>query len=262
MNDKIQLAAMGAEMAEQQQQPLCMAKRIEELEGQVRGMTGLLRDAKPYMDHGNGAGVKGYIQISKKIDAALAGKLPAQHQDDAAVDRFAIAMKAKMAAAREKGRGGWDDPNACSVEFLADLLVGHAGKGNQGNFEDIANLAMMLHQRGADPAVLASKKQVMALPKGWSVTVHETSPRYGIASISGPGVFEMMMPVSYSMLDFFKAMAAAEYAAPKGWQLVPVEPTREMISAGNNQLAYDCCSGTADEAWPAMLAAAPKPEAK
>lgn len=46
--------------------------------------------------------------------------------------------------------------------------------------------------------------------------------------------------------------------APEGWQLVPVEPTSEMISAGNAALAYDCCSGTADEAWPAMLAAAPK----
>ena len=32
MNDKQQLAAMGAEMAEQ---PLCMAKRIEELEAQL-----------------------------------------------------------------------------------------------------------------------------------------------------------------------------------------------------------------------------------
>ena len=76
MNDKQQLAAMGEHMAEQAAQPMCMAKRIEELEGQVRVMAGLLRDAKPYMDHGNGAGVKGYIQISKKIDAALASKLP------------------------------------------------------------------------------------------------------------------------------------------------------------------------------------------
>lgn len=91
----------------------------------------------------------------ERIEAALAGKLPEQHSDDTAVDRFAVAMKAKLAAAREKGRGGWDDPEACSVEFLADLLVGHVGKGNPGNFEDIANIAMMLHQRGADPTVLA-----------------------------------------------------------------------------------------------------------
>lgn len=35
MNDKIQLAAMGEHMAEQAAQPLCMAKRIEELEVQL-----------------------------------------------------------------------------------------------------------------------------------------------------------------------------------------------------------------------------------
>lgn len=266
MNDKIQLAAMGEHMAEQS---MCMAKRIEELEAQARVMAGLLREAQRYvryrLEHTE-CDARIVMGLIFDIDAALSGKLPAQHQDDAAVDRFAIAMKAKMAAAREKGRGGWDDPNACSVEFLADLLVGHVGKGNQGNFEDIANLAMMLHQRGADPAVLASKKQVMALPKGWSVTVHETSPRYGIASISGPGVFEMMMPVSYSMLDFFKAMAAAEHAVPEGWQLVSVEPSvQELVamrdawsdSPYSNDLEENLLSG-----WQAVLAAAPKPEAK
>jgi hypothetical protein len=78
-----------------------------------------------------------------------------QHSDDAAVDRFAAAMKAKLAKSRAKGRGGWDDPNVCSVEFLAQLLVEHLGKGNAGTFEDVANFAMMLHQRSADPKVLA-----------------------------------------------------------------------------------------------------------
>lgn len=91
----------------------------------------------------------------ERIEAALTGQVPEQHSDDTAVDRFAVAMKNKLAAARAKGRSGWDEPAVCSVECLADLLVGHVGKGNQGNFEDIANLAMMLHQRGADPAVLA-----------------------------------------------------------------------------------------------------------
>ena len=35
MNDKQQLAAMGEHMAEQVAQPMCMAKRIEELEAQL-----------------------------------------------------------------------------------------------------------------------------------------------------------------------------------------------------------------------------------
>lgn len=80
---------------------------------------------------------------------------PAVHPDNAAVDRFAAAMKDKLAKAREKGRSGWNDPAQCSVEFLAKLLVEHLSKGNAGTFEDVANFAMMLHQRGADPQVLA-----------------------------------------------------------------------------------------------------------
>lgn len=47
MNDKQQLAAMGEHMAEQ---PMCMAKRIEELEAQMRVMAGLLREAVAWMD--------------------------------------------------------------------------------------------------------------------------------------------------------------------------------------------------------------------
>lgn len=96
----------------------------------------------------------------------------AQHPDDAAVDRFAAAMKAKLAAARAKGRGGWDDPSQCSVEFLAKLLVEHVGKGNSGTFEDVANFAMMLHQRGADPQVLsnvAGAQEPLALPEGITI---------------------------------------------------------------------------------------------
>jgi len=100
-----------------------------------------------------------------------------RHQDNAAVDRFADAMKAKLAASRAKGRGGWDDPNVCTVEFLAKLLVEHLGKGNAGTFEDVANFAMMLHQRGADPKVLADtlsvrpaqteQQSVAVVPEEW-----------------------------------------------------------------------------------------------
>lgn len=96
-----------------------------------------------------------YLPHGTKLYAAPIAQIAPQHPDDAAVDRFAAAMKAKLAKSRAKGRGGWDDPNVCSVEFLAQLLVEHLGKGNTGTFEDVANFAMMLHQRGADPKVLA-----------------------------------------------------------------------------------------------------------
>ena len=76
-------------------------------------------------------------------------------KDEEAVDRFAVAMKDRMSKARLKGRHGWNDPLQCSIERLADLLVGNLSKGNPGTFEDIANFAMMLYHRGADTSCLA-----------------------------------------------------------------------------------------------------------
>ncbi|KOP61557.1 hypothetical protein OX90_00280 [Pseudomonas coronafaciens pv. porri] len=78
---------------------------------------------------------------------------PNQHPDNLAVDRFAAAMKTKLAEGRAKGRDSWGNPGV-KDEQLAEQLVEHLPKGNLGNFEDIANFAMMLHQRGADPHAL------------------------------------------------------------------------------------------------------------
>lgn len=69
----------------------------------------------------------------------------APHPDDLAVDRFAIAMKAKLAQKRTEGRSGWDNPDACSVEWLSELLIRHIEKGDP---IDVGNFAMMIHQRG------------------------------------------------------------------------------------------------------------------
>lgn len=82
---------------------------------------------------------------------------PAQHSDDAAVDRFAVLMKQKLAAARAKGRGGWDDPQQCDPRELAELLCGHIGKANDGNYTDIANFCMMLTLRDAPASLLGDE---------------------------------------------------------------------------------------------------------
>lgn len=76
----------------------------------------------------------------------------AQHPDDAAVDRFAVAMKAKMAASRSKGRGGWDNPAQCPPDRLAYLLMDHVPKGDP---VDVGNFAMMLFNRPDAAGVLA-----------------------------------------------------------------------------------------------------------
>jgi Lar family restriction alleviation protein len=77
-----------------------------------------------------------------KARANLAQQLVDQHPDDVAVNRFAAAMKAKLAASRAKGRGGWDDPKQCNSKKLAEMLVDHVRKGDP---VDIGNFAMMLH---------------------------------------------------------------------------------------------------------------------
>ncbi|NEK42831.1 hypothetical protein GR250_15530 [Rhizobium leguminosarum] len=68
----------------------------------------------------------------------------APHPDDLAVDRFALAMKAKLAAKRAEGYGGWDDPERCSIALLYQLLAEHVAKGDP---VDVGNFAMMIHQR-------------------------------------------------------------------------------------------------------------------
>ena len=67
------------------------------------------------------------------------------HADDLAVDRFAAAMKAKLAQKRAEGRGGWNDKEDCHAHYLSKLLRDHVEKGDP---VDVANFAMMLHQRG------------------------------------------------------------------------------------------------------------------
>lgn len=72
---------------------------------------------------------------------AAAPESPAQaeqHPDDAAVNDFAQAMKYKLAAARHKGREGWQ---TCPPEELSRMLREHVEKGDP---LDVANFCMFL----------------------------------------------------------------------------------------------------------------------
>jgi hypothetical protein len=68
-----------------------------------------------------------------------------QHIDDMAVDRFAEAMKQKLAKQRQKGYGGWNDKELCPDGRLQKYLVVHLGKGDP---VDVGNFAMMIWNRG------------------------------------------------------------------------------------------------------------------
>lgn len=65
-----------------------------------------------------------------------------QHPDDLAVDRFAAAMKEKLALARTKGRTGWEQ---CDPANLSAMLHEHVAKGDP---RDVANFCMFLWNRG------------------------------------------------------------------------------------------------------------------
>ncbi|MFM9768049.1 hypothetical protein, partial [Streptomyces scabiei] len=69
-----------------------------------------------------------YLQRHGLLDSPLR-----LHTDDAALDRFTLAMRAKLAAAREKGRGGWE---TCPPEVLNRMLHEHLEKGDP---RDVAN---------------------------------------------------------------------------------------------------------------------------
>lgn len=68
----------------------------------------------------------------------------APHSDDIAVDRFAAAMKAKLADARAKGCGGWDDDEDLE-QLLSNMLRAHVDKGDP---RDVANFCCFLWNRG------------------------------------------------------------------------------------------------------------------
>ena len=76
---------------------------------------------------------------------ALSEAKPSLGDDDEYVDCFAEAMKAKMQLKSKQGRAGWQDKDDCTADLLSRLLREHVEKGDP---VDVANFAMMLHQRG------------------------------------------------------------------------------------------------------------------
>jgi hypothetical protein len=83
--------------------------------------------------------------INEMTGPTFMGEPVLPHPDNTAVDAFAVAMKAKLAEARAKGRGGWQDKDNCPQQRLSDMLRAHVEKGDP---RDVANFCMFLHQRG------------------------------------------------------------------------------------------------------------------
>lgn len=126
-------------------------KREEELTAEVEFLLARLDELEwddcpsSFWRDWNGHVEPSISRLRHTLSSLLATSKPeATHSDDEAVDRFAAAMKAKLAKKRDEGRGGWEDKSQCSNEFLTMLLRDHVQKGDP---VDVANLAMMIHQR-------------------------------------------------------------------------------------------------------------------
>ncbi len=78
-----------------------------------------------------------------------------ERADNEGVDRLATAMKAKLAAKRLEGRGGWH--NDCGIERLREMLREHVGKGD---ILDVANFSMMIWNRENPNAPARHTEQV------------------------------------------------------------------------------------------------------
>jgi hypothetical protein len=164
---------------------------------------------------------------------------PPKHPDDAAVDRFAAAMKAKLAKKREEGRGGWNDPAQCSVEDLARMLVEHLPKGDP---VDVANFAMMLFCReggaealkAASAAATAPRKvevtpEVMkAFQKGWEAVNPQKSAEPG---------FEGFRTDDLAAFRAALAVANTQANARESEAVAEVERWREMSIANRDAFA-------------------------
>ena len=103
--------------------------------------------AEPFgeFQYGDAQGDK-RVEFARAIERLILAKQAAQvepHPDDVAVDKFAQAMKDKLAKAREKGRGGWQ---TCAPSDLSWMLREHVEKGDP---RDVANFCMFLWSLGS-----------------------------------------------------------------------------------------------------------------
>lgn len=79
-------------------------------------------------------------------------KDPDHHANMAGWMNFQRVCIGKLNRKRKEGRGGWNDPEECSIEHLEQLLKGHIDRLAHLSFADealydISNFAMMIWNR-------------------------------------------------------------------------------------------------------------------
>jgi hypothetical protein len=158
--------------------------------------------------------IREIVHATKHHLQSLRPAQPAPHADDVAVDKFAAAMRSKLARKRAAGRGGWDDPQQCTVEMLARMLVEHVIKGDP---TDVGNFAMMLFNRGCDVQLLHEARLWLDAPRPAqpAPTVQRWNP--GVTWLNDraaePEMFESDIGTFVRWIDHVAALRAASAAS-------------------------------------------------
>lgn len=202
MNDKQQLAAMGEHLTEQQQ-PMCLQKRVEQLEGQNKLAADRL-------------GIMGDLVYQMLTMMVMAG--------DEAERGSLNPVKAWMFDAQEALSGNLSSPMAVTETIRTAPERIWLQVGDQSHY-------------------------------------HSEPFPSDTSEVSWCADSVIACEVPYVRAD----LVGHSQVAPKGWQLVPVEPTKEMREAfheaheeweSGDNWRLDC----PDHQWSAMLAAAPSPD--
>ena len=82
-------------------------------------------------------------QVVQAVLTGADGKVVVSHPDDAAIDMYATALKARLRAERESGAGGWETGD---LTFMKDALRSNA---DSSDWLDVGNYAAFLWNRGA-----------------------------------------------------------------------------------------------------------------
>lgn len=99
---------------------------------------------KEWLPYGYNEFGREHIRLAIPRPAALGSPI---HPDNMAVFDLANAMRNRLAECRTAGKSGWDDPEQCPPQRLADGLVRAVHKGD---LIDVANYAAMLYARRAE----------------------------------------------------------------------------------------------------------------
>lgn len=141
---------------------------------------------------------------------------------------------------RESAKAAVTDEMARKANYIYASYVGGGIESMRAALEAVAPMLVSAQTHG-----------MVCEQHPWSEWPHD--------DCAGPG---MPGTAQYEALVYLAKLASARVL--DGWQLVPVEPTIEMLMAGRKQTFADMTGAhmgpSAENTYKAMLAAAPKPE--